>query len=298
MVDDPVKDRADAESAVMRERTWDWFNDVAYTRLEPNASAIVVHTRWHPDDLIGRLTDGRTEEKWDTCKLPAIDDEGRALWADRFTVAQLLKIKGQVGEYTWWSLYQGSPRPRGGSVFNGAWFFEKICTEGYQVAIGIDLSYSAKTKNDYSVAVVLLRCGDLYFVADVLRLQVTSPLFAARLALLREQWGGAPIIWYTGGTEKGVADLITAQGLSIDARPATNDKFVRAQPVAAAWNAGKVLLPKEAPWRAEFAREIADFTGVKDPHDDQVDALAVAYDYLAGGLVDPNLSLLTRTTRR
>lgn len=114
IVDDPIKNRVEAESAAQRDRVWEWFTDVAYTRLEPKGSAIVVQTRWHPDDLSGRLLESG---RWEGIKLPAIDGEGKALWPERWPVETLQQTRIQVGEYTWASLYQGEPRSRGGSVF-------------------------------------------------------------------------------------------------------------------------------------------------------------------------------------
>jgi len=81
VVDDPVKNRVEAESETTREKVWEWFNDVAYTRLEPGSSCIVVMTRWHPSDLAGKLID---DKGWEYIKLPAIDEHGAALWPDRF----------------------------------------------------------------------------------------------------------------------------------------------------------------------------------------------------------------------
>jgi predicted phage terminase large subunit-like protein len=72
--------------------------------------------------------------------------------------------------------------------------------------------------------------------------------------------------------------------LNVQAKPATADKFIRAQPVAAAWNAGRIFLPPDAPrWAGPFVSEMRSFTGIKDSHDDQIDALAAAYDALSRG---------------
>jgi predicted phage terminase large subunit-like protein len=89
------------------------------------------------------------------------------------------------------------------------------------------------------------------------------------------------MLWYTSTTEKGLADLLREEsGFRITGEVAKGDKFVRAQPVAAAWCAGNVLLPRKASWIGEFVTEVCGFTGVHDRHDDQVDALAAAFDRL------------------
>ena len=119
--------------------------------------------------------------------------------------------------------------------------------------------------------------------------------------MLTARYPGAPIRIYAAGTETGSVDFIRREGVPLQAFPPRGDKFVRAQPVAAAWVAGKVLVPaglddrdldpdeaekkrpgQDAPeWVEPFLSEVASFTGVKDKHDDQVDALAAAYDELA-----------------
>lgn len=118
VIDDPFKNRQDADSPLIRQRTFDWFTSTAMTRVEPGGSAIVVHTRWHRDDLIGRLE--RDEETtWDVISLPAIDGRGCALWPERWPVEELAKRRAEVGEYDWDSLFQQSPKARKGLVYAG-----------------------------------------------------------------------------------------------------------------------------------------------------------------------------------
>ena len=116
VVDDPFKNRQDADSPLIRERTWSWFTSTAMTRIEPGGSALVVHTRWHRDDLIGRCS--RDEEvAWEVTSLPALSASGCALWPERWPVAALLRRRAEVGEYDWDSLFQQSPKVRKGLVY-------------------------------------------------------------------------------------------------------------------------------------------------------------------------------------
>lgn len=281
IVDDPVKDRATAESGVEREKAIDWFNDVAFTRLEPGGSCIVTQTRWHPDDLAGQLI----KDGWPYLRLPALSESGKALWSARFPATRLLEIREQLGEYGWSSLYQGEPRARGDQLFGGDVHFYEAPPSLDEVSIGCDLAYSERTHADYSVAVVAARAEGRTYILDVIRQQAAAPVFQKRLAALRLRYPRAVWRSYLAGTEKGVADVFASLGSNIGAHSITGDKFVRAQPVAAAWNAGKILLPREASWLSAFVEELKGFTGVKDRHDDQVDALAAAYDALARSLV-------------
>jgi predicted phage terminase large subunit-like protein len=270
--DDPIANRAAAESSAEREALWDFFNDVAFTRLEPEGSIFVSHHRWHTDDLIGRLV---ARNAWPYVSLPAINEQGESLWPARWSVARLRQIEEQLGAYGWSSLYQQQPRPRTGSLFNDVRFYSTL-PEGIRYGIGADFAYSTKTHADYSVAVVLAELDGVYYVVDVVRGQVRAPEFRVQLDLLAERYKTTPCA-FVSGTERGVTDMMGELGTAIDARPAVADKFVRAQPVAAAWNAGKVLLPRAAPWLDAFVTELLDFTGVKDRHDDQVDATAAAH---------------------
>lgn len=115
-VDDPFKNRQDADSPLIRQRTHAWFTSTALTRVEPGGSVFVVHTRWHKDDLIGRLG-ADPETPWDVYSLPAIDRHGQALWPERWPLSALLTRKGEVTDYDWDSLFQQEPKVRKGLVF-------------------------------------------------------------------------------------------------------------------------------------------------------------------------------------
>lgn len=279
VVDDPVKDRMRAESPAQREHDYEWFTDTAYTRLEPTGSVIVNMARWHEDDLAGRLVKAGYEE----ITLPAIDDDNEPLWPERFSLDRLTEIRTTLGDYGWSSLYMGRPRPRGGAVFQDVHYYDKL-PDRYRVGIGIDLAYTAKTQSDWCVALVMAMSDEGFFVLDVKRKQATPPDFCADLRVLEATYPGARMLWYTSTTEKGLADLLREEsGFPVDGELAVADKFVRAQPVAAAWNAQKVFLPRKAEWLSSFVGEVCAFTGVGDRHDDQVDALAAAFDVLVSG---------------
>lgn len=147
VIDDPIKDRKEADSLVIRESLWDWFRSVARTRLSPKGAMVILHTRWHEDDLIGRLTVGEeTKEKWVdyfeylknglgdakwvrlTLKGIAEEDElpyrkkGEALHPERFSVEELLDIKASLGPYEFSALYQANPVDDANREFKTEWF--------------------------------------------------------------------------------------------------------------------------------------------------------------------------------
>lgn len=285
IIDDPYKGRTEAESGKTRETTWNWFAAVAITRRSPNASVILTHTRWNVEDLIGIVA---AKHNWPGIALPAIDDSGQALWPSEWSVEKLQQIKAIIGEYEWSSLYMGNPLPRGGAVFGPTHTYKPADFDGDKIkrtVIGIDLAYTKKVHADYSVAVVLSEgeSGNFY-IRDVRRKQCEASEFAGVLRELRTEYNSPPIYWSVGGTEKAVAELFrNSFKIPVKDIPAKDDKFVRSQAVAARWNAGKVLMPStDASWSRFFLAEVLAFSGLDDPHDDCVDALAAAFIPFAG----------------
>ena len=133
IIDDPFKDRAAAESRVIRDAVWDWYQNVVYTRRVPGYRIMLIMTRWHLDDLAGRLLDAEANggDKWEILRLPAIADSlqdplgraiGEPLWPERESRAELDRIKANIGEYAFGALYQQDPQPPSGSFFNEASF--------------------------------------------------------------------------------------------------------------------------------------------------------------------------------
>jgi phage terminase large subunit-like protein len=143
VVDDPFKDRKEADSMVIREDRWKWLRSVARTRLSPTGAMIIMHTRWHEDDIIGRLTVGEDKEewvdyfdylkgkraKWVRLTLTAIAEKdelyrkkGEPLWSDRYPLVELEDIKATLGPYEWGALYQARPVDDANRKFKKEWF--------------------------------------------------------------------------------------------------------------------------------------------------------------------------------
>ena len=287
IVDDPVKDRAEAESPTARENTYSWFKGTAFDRIEPGGSCIVVQTRWHPDDLAGRLiADG-----WEYVNLQAVteheDGTRTALWPEQWPLSELDHKHETVGDYEWNSKYQGVPVGRGAAVFKEAQYYDKLPkTDLMRMCIGIDTAATAKTSADYSVAVVMGLLENTYYVLDVLRLQVEPREFRTRLRTLMHKWPKAFGRADPAATEVGGIEFIREIGLDVQIHKATKGKFTRAIPTAAAWNSGDIKVPRKAQWLDAFLAEVATFTGKDDRHDDQVDALASAYEGLRWSVID------------
>ncbi len=282
IVDDPYASSMEAESPGQREKLRNWFQSTLFTRREPGASVVVFHQRWNEDDLIATLT----ASGWPYVNLPALSPAGEPLWQQRWPLVELDVVRKEVGEFYWAAQYMGQPRPRGLRVFNDVRTYRTLPAV-YRKAGGVDLSYTAKTSSDYSVGVVLYEEKrpkpepPLYYVVDVIRRQARAPQFRDDLRRFKAD-NKVRLHMYAAGTELGTTDLMGdgEAGVTIHTRTASADKFHRAQPFAAAWNDGRVLVPESAPWARDFIREIHAFTGVKDANDDQVDACAAAFDAL------------------
>jgi hypothetical protein len=295
VIDDPFKNRRDADSRLIRERVWEWYTDTFTTRLEPGASVIVQHTRWHPDDLIGRLVD---EGAFQRIRLPAIAEDpddalgrqvGEALWPDRYPIERLRTIEETVGAYTFASLYQQRPRPRGEELFSAPTFYDPTdarvrhtLATGYRAVAGIDAAYAAKTKSDASAIVEARVVEDpidrrpVAYLTRVVEVRERATDFGKRL----EQLEAPYVRWRLAGAEAGTADFLEEHhGVRIVREAAVTDKFAYAQPAAAAWNAGRIRLP-QSPGQpldrhvAALVEQARAFTGEDDPHDDLVDATA------------------------
>jgi hypothetical protein len=122
IIDDPIRDRSDAESDTIRERLWLWYSDVARTRLMPNGRIILCQTRWHDDDLAGRILNSDDANRWTVLSLAAVNDDGTALWPERFPVDSLPSVeRGEISSSSFASLYMQDPVPAGGALFKTAW---------------------------------------------------------------------------------------------------------------------------------------------------------------------------------
>lgn len=297
IIDDPTKDRKDAESGVRRADQLDWFDDVAEPRCHQSASIIIMATRWHPDDLSGQLirrgwqyinlqalADGDTDEDGRVVDDPLRRLPGEPLCEARKTRADL-EAKRSTNAYTFASLYQGQPRPRGGTLFGEPHYYDTLPTRGYRVGYGIDLAYSEKKSADWSVLIQAYRVDErigaqvetTFYIVDVIRKQVDAPSFLSSIKATHDARPG-PLLWIASGTEKGTAQFVRKH-VPVRVKTASEDKFQRALPAAEAWNAGRILVPSPslgAEWVDGLLDEVCNFTGVKDAHDDQVDALAAA----------------------
>lgn len=282
IIDDPIKNYAEAYSPVYREAIDQWYQTVAYTRLEPQASIIIIMTRWHNDDIVGRII-AREADEWEVMSLPALAEpedllgrkEGEALWPERYDKQALLSIAESIGGFSgqnWLSLYQQRPVKEGGNIFKSEWWQTYKEPPGLEM-IGQywDTAFKKGAKTDYSVCVTLGRHEKGICVLDIFRAKLEFPELIrqvkAQYAWLKpnilkceDAASGTPLI----------QTLTRDTQLPILPITATESKEIRANRITGIVEAGRVALPEEAEWLAIFLEEMTTFpAGV---HDDIVDA--------------------------
>lgn len=286
IVDDPIKNEKQANSENFRRNIWDWWIATASTRLEPDATAIVIQTRWNWDDLVGRLLcaakDG-TGPQWRVIDMPAIRDDGAALWPERYPRAALDAIRLEKGEYWWSALYQQRPTPRDGQFFKVSNL--EIVDAAPALARCVRTWDNAATDGagDYTAGVKMGMTADRTFIVlDVVRGQWATDERDATIRQTAQLDGRSVKI--RGTQDPGSAGVDSARafskmlaGFTVRTENVTGSKQTRADPFSAQVNAGNVKLLR-GPWNRDFIEELRMFP--RGTHDDQVDAASDAFNEL------------------
>ena len=208
IIDDPIRGREDADSETIREKTWNWYISDFRTRLKPNAFIILIQTRWHEDDLAGRilpekyagesgLITARDGEVWEVVNFPAlaVDDDvlgrepGTALWPDWYTVEMLEQERITQGERNWSALYQQRPTPESGDYFKRDWIqYYEDAPKNLQVYGASDYAVTADG-GDYTVhGVVGIDSDDNIYILDWWRDRVTTEVWVNVFIELARKW--------------------------------------------------------------------------------------------------------------
>jgi predicted phage terminase large subunit-like protein len=302
LIDDPIKSRQEAESEASREHLWEWFNSDLLPRLKPRGGIVLIATPFHEDDLMCRLARVQADA-WRFLRMPAIaeaDDqlgrkEGEPLWADDPKYgygARLLDLQAAAEREgrgrDWYSQYQGRPRPPEGAMFKSAQMpvFDLLPPVIEQVRAW-DLASSLK--GDWTVGLKLARLGDwgdygsMFVVTNVRRIRGAPEEVRKLVRDVAEADGYDTRIWLPRDPAQAGADQADSYirmllGYSVGAERMSGDKATRADAAASQANIGRIGLLR-APWNAAFLDELAAFP--RGVHDDQVDALSLAFSKLA-----------------
>ena len=300
IIDDPVKNALEANSKTYRDRAWEWYTSTAYTRLEPNGVVVLIMTRWHEDDLVGRILNDKEEsKKWTVLHLPALAEEndllgrkvGEALWPERYDEQKLREIQNTIGSYWFSALYQGSPTPAEGKIFKRSLFRYYEEDENYYILKTntiskrveksrcsifqtVDTAATEKETSDYFVIATWAITPDReLLLLDIFRERINTTKHNITIRNLYLKWN--PFI--IGIEEKTFGLTIIQQlksELPIKALKADVDKIARALVIATKYENELVYHPAQAYWLADYESELLEFPN--GTNDDQVDCAGYA----------------------
>jgi len=296
IIDDPIKNREEADSKTYRDKLWQEWQNTLKSRLAAGSKVIVIMTPWHEDDLASRLE--RSEENVRVIRLPVEAEEqdllgrpiGDALcpelgkdneWLAQFKASYLSDPK-EGGLRAWQALYQCSPRVEGGNVVKREWwkyYDPKDVTSFGTTVISVDATFKDKETNDFVAIEVWSKRGAFYYLryclnrhmdfpATVQAIRTVKRLFPeATYTLIEDKANGSAIIQTLRHEFPGVIAINPKGG-----------KVARVNAVSPAIESGNVLLPEGELWTEEFVDQFTGFPAV--PHDDMVDSASQALSFL------------------
>jgi len=317
IIDDPIKDAEEARSEIARDSAWEWYNKVISTRLMDDTGFIlIIQTRWHEDDLVGRLTDPNNPHylqaearKWKVVDLPALAEEddplgrtvGEPLWPERFSENFLSDIRRRNPE-AFSALYQGRPSVKEGSFFTQAIIHEYDPetdlppVEDLTFYCAADLAVGTKTRNDRSclLAVGVDQHDNIYVLPDIVWSRIAADEIVEQLCRLMTVHRPRAVFAEAGQISNSIGPFLRKRmaelGLNchVSEIAPRGDKMARAQSIMARMAMGKVFFPRNANWYSRAKEEMLSFP--KSARDDFVDSLAyigIALNQLQAGAHTP-----------
>lgn len=311
IIDDPVKNREDAESPRMMEKLWDWYTSTLYTRLEPGVGTIIVcQTRWSENDLIGRLIESemnvsdKGRENWTILDLPALyedpgsrpilpdhceiipdwrTDLGEALCPQRYDKDDYERIREAIGTRDFASLYQQRPAPEAGNMFHADWWqyydANTELPEFQRVMLSVDCTFTDSNSSDYVVGAVVAQAGNSFFVLGLAREKLDITGTIQMISRMHSQHALSGTIIELAASGYAAYQLLQKRIPGLIGFKPEKSKIARAAGIVPIVEAGNVYLPKSAPWLDAYINEFSLFPASKN--DDQVDAIVMAVNYMS-----------------
>lgn len=301
LIDDPIKNRQDADSETIREGVWRWYTSTLRTRLMPGGAIVLVLTRWHEDDLAGRLLKAMEQggEQWDVVTLPAVaeaDDVmgrplGAPLWPEWYPSLELESIKAAIGPRDWSALYQQQPVPDTGGQFERGWFswydpeelpaqLNRYGASDYAVTVkGGDWTEHGVAGIDQQGELWMLDWWSGQEAPDV---TIEEKLSLASQHKVLEWYGEKGVIEKAIGPATNRAMRDSGRWVTMTYLPTTGDKIARVASFRARAQGGAIHLPRGKRWAEELVLQLCAFPAGK--HDDKVDVcglLGRAMDLMA-----------------
>jgi predicted phage terminase large subunit-like protein len=303
IVDDLYANGEEARSDKTKQTTQEWFTEALLTRAEPNGAVVVIGSRWCEDDVIGTLLREHSNDGWVPVVLPAIAEandplgrvEGEALWPERFDITALEAKRRELGSAAFTNIYQGQPAAAEGVVFKREWFryYHSPLPSFQRKVQSWDTAYGkSTTSGDYSVCTTWGVNNAGYYLVSLWRGRVDFPKLKWMVgqqadehkpnAILIEDHASGPSL---------IQELRTASNYPVIPVKADRDKRARAEAVTPMFEASKVFFPADVSWRRSLEDELALFpTGA---HDDQVDSMTMALNYLREGMSNSYPTIIT-----
>lgn len=305
-IDDPISNLEQANSKTYRNRAWGFWQAVGQTRLAKRAPVILVLTRWHHDDLAGRLVAAEDGHRWTVLNIPAEAGENDPLgrkpgeWlesARERSPAEWEQIRVGVGPKVWQSLYQGNPSLDEGGVFptewdhydqplwiehdNGTCTVPGIGREDHELVQSWDLTFKGTDSSDYVVGQVWLRVGNKAYLLDQVRRRMNFNETCEAIKAMSAKWPQA-LAKFVEDKANGPAVMNSLNGLIMGLIPIEPEgsKYARASAISPlAWSKN-IVLPsvKLCTWVQELLMEILSFPA--GANDDQVDTMTQAVNRL------------------
>ena len=292
IIDDPYKNRAEANSRAIRENIWEWFTSTFYTRQEKDAKLLLMMTRWHESDLAGHIKfmmDNDPDfEKWTILSYSAVAEQdiparnikaGDPLWPGKYSLQSLNNTKAMLGSYEWNALYQQHPSPLEGGVFNRKWwkyYRAADLPQKFDVIIqSWDMAFKGTDQSDYVVGGIWGKIGADRYLLDLVRGKMTFTDTIRAVKELSSRWPNvqAKVIEdKANGTA--VIDTLKKEITGLIPFNPKGSKIERANAVSPMVESGNVYLPIYKPWTQDFVEELTSFPN--GANDDQVDMFTQA----------------------
>ncbi len=296
LVDDVIKNIAEANSRAYREAVWDWYVSTLRTRLEPGAGLAIIMTRWHHEDLAGRLLAEMESggEQWEVLKLPALAEEGdplgrapgEPLWPERYDKKALEDLRKTLGSFLFSAIYQQRPSPDEGGMLKRSWwkFYRQAPAAFDEIIQSWDMAFKETSTSDYVVGQVWGRKGADKYLLDQVRDRMDFPATIQAVRSLSAKWpqARAKLVEDKANGPAVIATLKREIPGLIPVEP-QGSKEARVAAVSPDIEAGNVYLPDPsiASWIGDFVEECAAFPNGQN--DDQVDAMSQALLRLSQG---------------
>jgi predicted phage terminase large subunit-like protein len=312
IIDDPIKNRKEANSKRYRDTLWEEWESTLSTRLAEDAIVILVLTRWHEDDLAGRFLE-RFGDDWELLNFPALSEgkdtdllsrpEDTALWEDQYSTEYLKKRRKELSAKAWNSLYMGSPNIEEGNQFKSTYFryfrenddrnaFILERPEGKKVILKekcvcfqtVDSSFKVKTRNDYTViSTWYLTPNNDLLLYDVYRDKIPVPDLWSTLDNVMDRFNPSKVFVEDRASGTGLIQTAKREGRPVIPIPAESDKITRSFNISTFYENRAVYHKAETNWVADFEDELNTFP--EGTNDDQVDTASIAGIVVSRGMI-------------